>query len=268
MNLKKHNKELAVRLGLLDTAAVNQLAHELIELHEKKCIECQEDRLSCTVRPACTNRNFLNALIEIGVRPQDLPSFCYSQYLEQIRRFILEKKGRDMVDRRIPIKDLLSTLSVNSIRHFTTKFKKDWKKFSSAHEDNVMLVIGDSLMFRFDFAKGIVTLNPIHDCIENFQLFQLYCQIFSNYYKQKSTVKDLTLNWWLLSIDVEGQTQSSAKSQLKAGSLKGFDAVYVNEVDDSVKIQAEVIAGDESSSLEAGQLRDLFERVSKFEKQE
>ena len=267
MNLKKHKEELAVRMGLLDAAADNQLALELIELHEKKCIECQEDRLSCTVRPACKNRNFLNALIEIGVAPQDLPNFCFSQYLEQIRRFILEKKGRDMTDRRIPIKDLLSILNASSIRHFTTKFKKEWKNFSSTQEGNVMLVIGDNLVFDFDFARQIVTLNPIHDQISKFKVFKLYSRIFSNYYSLNSSVTDLTLNWWLLSIEVKGHTRSSAKSQLKPGSLKGFDAVYTTGNDDSVKIQAEVIAGDESSSLEVGQLRDLFERVSKFEKQ-
>jgi len=268
MNLKKHKEELADRMSLLDSAADNQIALELIDLYEKKCAECQEDRLSCTVRPACKNRNFLNALIEIGVKPQDLPSFCYSQYLEQIRRFILEKKGKEMTDRRIPVKDLLSTLSVNSIRHFTTKFKKVWKNFSSAHEGDLMLVIGDNLIFSFDFARGIVTLNPKQDPIIKFKVFDLYSQIFSSYFGQKSSVRDFTLNWWLLSIDVAGHTRSSVKSQLKAGSLKGFDAVYVTEIEDSVKIQAEVIARNESSSLSVGQLRGLFERVSKFEKQE
>ena len=268
MDMKKHKDEFAVRMNLLDVVADNQLAQELIELHEKKCIECQEDRLSCTVRPACKNRNYLNALIEIGVRPQDLPSFCYSQYLEQIRRFIIDRKGRGMIDRRIPIKDLLSTLGVSSIRHFTSKFNKIWKRFFSVHEDNVMLVIGDHLLFRFDFARGIVTLDPIYDKIENYEVFDLYCQIFSNYYKLKSKVQDLTLTWWLLSIDAKKHTLSSVKSQLKAGSLQGFETVYAAEIDGIVKVQAEVIAGDETSSLEAGQLRDLFERVSKFEKQE
>ena len=124
------------------------------------------------------------------------------------------------------------------------------------------------MIFSFDFVRGIVTLNPIHDRIRNFKVFNLYCQIFSDYYSLKAEVSDFTLNWWLLSIDVEDQTPSSAKSQLKAGSLKGFDAVYTNEIDGSVKVQAEVIADDESSSLEVGQLRSLFERVSTFEKQE
>jgi hypothetical protein len=268
MNVKKHKEELAHRLTLLDEVADTQLALELIELHEKKCIVCQEDRLGCTVRPACKFRNYLNALIDIGVTPQDLPSFCYGQHLDQIRRFILEKKGRDMVDRRIPIKDLLSTLNVSSIRHFTTKFKKEWSHFSAVQQDNVLLVVGDGLMFRFDFARGIVTLNPIHDLIESYEVFSLYSQIFSEFYGLKSSVADLTLNWWSLSIDVKGYSQSSVKSQLKVGSLSGFDTVYVGESDDSVRIQAEVVAGDESSSLEAGQLRTLFERVSKLEKQE
>ncbi|MHA2025889.1 MAG: hypothetical protein ACW98U_08300 [Candidatus Thorarchaeota archaeon] len=264
MELKKHKNELATRMSLLDIAADNQLAKELIELHEAKCSACQEDRLSCTVRPRCMNRNFLNALIEIGVKPQDLPSFCYSQYLEQIRRYILEKKGRGMVDRRIPIRDLLSTLSVSSIRHFSTKFKKIWKKFSSANANNVMLMAGDGLLFRFDFSREIVTLNPIHDRIDTYDVFRLYCELFSAYYNLETSVSDLTLNWWLLTFDVKGKDPASVKSILKSESAKTFDTVYSDVVDDITKIRAEVVVDGESSLIEAGQLRDLFDQVSKL----
>jgi hypothetical protein len=264
MELKKHKKELATRMSLLDIAADNQLAKELIELHEEKCTACQEDRLSCTVRPRCMNRNFLNALIEIGVRPQDLPSFCYSQYLEQIRRYILEKKGRGMVDRRIPNRDLLSTLSVSSIRQFSAKFKKIWKKFSSVTENDVMLIAGDGLLFRFDFSRGIVTLNPIHDQIDNYDVFRLYCELFSAYYNLKTSVSDLTLNWWLLTIDVEGKEPASVKGVRKSESAKAFDTVYTDVVDDSAVIRAEVIVDGGSSLIEAGQLQALFDLVSKL----
>ncbi len=264
MELKKHKNELATRMSLLDIAADNQLAKELIELHEQKCTACQEDRLSCTVRPGCTNRNFLNALIEIGVEPQDLPSFCFSQYLEQIRRFILEKKGRGMQDRRIPIKDLLSTLNVSSIRHFSTKFKKIWKRYSSVNENDVMLIVGDGLLFRFDFTRGIVTLNPVHDRINDFVVFRLYCELFSAYYDLKTSVTDLTLNWWLLTFDVEGKDPADVKTVLKSESARAFDTIYTDEVDDSTKIRAEVILDSESSIIESGQLKDLFEQVSKL----
>lgn len=264
MELKKHKNELATRMSLLDVAANNQLAKELIELHEAKCTACQEDRLSCAVRPRCMNRNFLNALIEIGVKPQDLPSFCYSQYLEQIRRFILDKKGRGMQDRRIAIKDLLSTLSVSSIRHFSTKFKKIWKNFSSVNEHHILLIVGDGLMFRFDFERGIVTLNPIHDRIDNFDVFRLYCELFSAYYDLKTSVTDLTLNWWLLTFDADGKDPANVRSVLKSEPAKAFDTIYTDEVDDSTKIRAEVIVDGESSLIEAGQLRNLFEKVSKL----
>ncbi|MFW9927090.1 MAG: hypothetical protein ACFFDM_10000 [Candidatus Thorarchaeota archaeon] len=264
MELTKHKNELATRMSLLDAAADNQLAKELIELHTSKCTACQEDRLSCTVRPRCTNRNFLNALIEIGVRPQDLPSFCYSQYLEQIRRFIMENKGRGMEDRRIPIKDLLSTLNVSSIRHFSTKFKKIWKNFSSVNEKDIMLIVGDGFLFRFDFTREIVTLNPIHDRIVDFDIFRLYCELFSNYYDLKVNVTDLTLNWWLLSFDVHGKDPTNVRGIVKSESAKNFDTIYLDEVDDSTMLRAEVIVDGESPLIETGQLRNLFDQVSKL----
>jgi len=262
MELKQHKEEFATRMSLLDAIADNQLAKELIELHEEKCTACQEDRLSCTVRPRCKNRNFLNALIEIGVRPQDLPSFCYSQYLEQVRRYILEMKGRGMEDRRIPIRDLLSTLSVSSIRHFSTKFKKIWKKFSSVNEDDIMLIAGDGLLFRFDFSRGIVTLNPINDQIGSFDLFRLYVELFSTFYGLKASVSDLTLNWWLITFDMKGKDPASIKGVLKSEPAKAFDTIYIDEMDDSTTIRAEVVVDGSSPLLKAGQLQDLFDLVS------
>jgi hypothetical protein len=264
MELKKHKEELATRIRLLDAISDVQLAQELIELYEEKCSACQEDRLSCTVRPRCKNRNFLNALIEIGVRPQDLPKFCYSQYLEQIRRYILDKKGRGMEDRRIPVRDLLSTLSVSSIRHFSTKFKKIWKKFSSVNENDVMLIIGDGLLFRFDFSRGIVTLNPKQDQIESYDVFRLYTELFSTYYGLKAHVSDLTLNWWLITFDVKGKDSAKIRGVLKSESAKAFDTIYTDDVDDTTLIRAEVVVDSESSLIRTGQLQDLFELVSKL----
>ena len=264
MELKKHKEELATRMSLLDFAANNQLAKELIELHEEKCTACQEDRMSCIVRPRCNNRNFLNALIEIGVNPQDLPSFCYSQYLEQIRRFILERKGRDMDDRRIPIRDLLSTLSVSSIRQFSTKFKKIWKSYSSVAENDIMLIKGDGLLFRFDFSRGIVTLNPRNDRINSFDVFKLYSELFSDFYNLKTSVSDMTLNWWLITFEVKRKDSASIKDVLKSEPAKAFDTIYTDEMDDSMLIRAEVVVDGGSPLIEAGQLQDLFDLVSKL----
>ncbi|MFW9956783.1 MAG: hypothetical protein ACFFCT_01820 [Candidatus Odinarchaeota archaeon] len=264
MELTKHNDELQQRMQLLDKPADQQLAKELMDLHQKKCTECQEDRLRCATRPACMNRNFLNALIEIGVEVNDLPNFCYNQNLEQIRRYVLEKKGRKMVDRRLPIKDLLQTLGISSIRHFTTKYKKEWTNFSSVHEGNIMLVAGDSLLFRFDFARGIATVNPTKDRIKTFNVFKLYCELFSERYQVKSTVKDLTPNWWILSVIADEPDSTAFRALQKSEIASAFEAIYIKETEGTVQLQIEVILDSDDKYLEAEFLNELFVKVSKI----
>ncbi|MGQ4912015.1 MAG: hypothetical protein ACP6KW_07575 [Candidatus Thorarchaeota archaeon] len=264
MELKKHNTELAQRMHLLDESSDMTLARELIELHEEKCRECQEDRLRCATNPACKNRNFLNALIEIGVEPHDLPSFCYSQYLNQVRRFVLEGKGLGHVDRRLPIKDLLSTLKVSSIRHFRTKFSKIWKKSSVSQAADIMLVSGDGLLFKFDFSRGIATLNPVHDVITGLEEFILYVNLFARYYDLTVEVKDLTSNWWLLVFDVTGIEEAEVRSLAKSKVAREFEAVYLAEEDGNKKLHIELISKGQYSTLESGHLRELFEKIEKM----
>jgi hypothetical protein len=264
MELTKHNDELQQRIQLLDVTADQQLAKELMDLHQKKCTECQEDRLRCATRPACMNRNFLNVLIEIGVEISDLPSFCYSQNIEQIRRFILEKKGRKMMDRRLPIKDLLQTLGVSSIKQFTTNFKKEWSNFSSVHQDNIMLVAGDGLLFRFDFARGIATVNPTKDRIKTYNVFKLYCNLFSERYEVKSTVKDVTPNWWTLSISTEDSDTTAFRALQKSELASAFEAIYFKETEGLAQLQIEVILDSDDKFLEAESLNELFVKLSKI----
>ncbi|TFG30790.1 hypothetical protein EU527_14030 [Candidatus Thorarchaeota archaeon] len=266
MELKKHNNQFSQRINLLDQISDTQLAKEFIEMHEVKCTECQEDRLRCATRPACKDRNFLNTMIEIGVEPEDLPNFCYSQNLEQIRRYVLEKKGRKMIDRRLPIKDLLSTLGVSSIRHFSTKFKKEWSNFSQVQENNVLLVAGDTLLFRFDFHRGIVTVNPTKDRIHSYDVFKLYCKLFSTYYEVESNIRDLTSNWWILSILLKDVDTANLRALQKSELAGAFEAIYYKEIDDKAQIDVEVIRNDSSTPLEAEHLQELFLKVSKLKK--
>lgn len=266
MELQKHNDQLSQRIELLDKASDAQLAKEFIEMHESKCTECQEDRLRCATRPACKDRNFLNTMIEIGVEPEDLPAFCFSQHLEQIKRYVLEKKGRRLNDRRFPIKDLLSTLGVSSIRHFTTKFKKEWSHFSQVQENDVLLVAGDDMLFRFDFHRGIVTVNIQKDRILDFDVFKLYCKLFSDYHEIESNVRDLTSNWWILSITLKAVDATNLRALQKSELASVFEAIYYKEMDDKVQIDVEVIHTDTSTSIEVENLRELFLQVSKLKK--
>ncbi|MHA1907601.1 MAG: hypothetical protein ACW98Y_09940 [Candidatus Thorarchaeota archaeon] len=262
MDIEKHNTELAERIHLLNIPADSQLAKELMKLHEAKCVSCQEDRLSCTVRPACKNRNFLNMLIELGVEPQDLPSFCYSVYLDQLKRFIIDKKGRGIVDRRLLIKDLLSTLKVSSIRHFNTKFKKEWKNYSSVSSKNQMLVAGDGLLFHFDFTRGIVIINPNEQPVNTFDVFNLFVEVLSNSKKVNAEANDITLNWWelkfRLSIKLEPEKVSSVKDKLP----KSFHSSQVVTTNEAIEIRTEIIVDNLESPIMVSELVDSFKRVS------
>jgi len=207
-------------------------------------------------------------LIEIGVEPQDLPSFCYSTYLEQIRRFILEKKGRGMVDRRIPIKDLLSTLRVSSIRQFTTKFKDEWSQSAVARDNNLMLVAGDELRFFFDFSRGIVVLNPIHMEIKELELVRLYVLLLSELYELNASIEDITLDWWVISIFTDHIPEAKARKALKDRLAKDFEGIYVEESNEGLEIQVEIIIDDSRGPIISGNLEQLFRLVSRLRQSE
>ncbi|MHA1247945.1 MAG: hypothetical protein ACTSPE_11505 [Candidatus Thorarchaeota archaeon] len=261
MHLQENADLFAKRIRLLDPDADRHLAREFMELHEDKCTRCQEDRLGCTVRPACKDRNFLNMLVEIGVPPRDLPSFCYSQYLVQIRRYILEKKGRGMADRRIPINDLLSALKMSSIRQFTTRFNKLWSRRARIREGDTLLVAGDNLLFHFDFARGIVELNPWHKEVQSFEMFDRYVRLLSQYHGVKAETFDATLNWWVLTVSVGSVDRGRVEKGLSELRDK-FEALHLVELDAGTAIQAEVVAGGSELSINVGALRMLFSLAS------
>jgi len=264
MNLKKHRESLVERMQLLNEVADSQLIKEFIELYEKRCKDCQEDRLGCTVRPACNNRNFLNMLIELGAEPEDLPSFCYSQYLEQIKRYILERKGRGMKDRRIPMKDFLSTLRVSSIKHFLSRFTKIWSVTSSVQEDNLKLISGDDLLFHFDFSRGIVVVNPWHQQFDSYLTFRLYTALLSNRYEIESTTQDLTQSWWMLSMNV-GEAKAVKETTLLADDiLERYENLHIEAIDGSVHIEAEVIINGKRNEFEVHDLVELFQSAAKL----
>jgi hypothetical protein len=205
-------------------------------------------------------------MIEIGVEPEDLPAYCYSLHISSIRRYILERKGRVVNNRRLPIKDLLQALSVSSIRHFTTKFKKVWSNFSQAQENDVMLVAGDNLLFRFDFHRGIVTFNPTMDEIDSFDVFKIYCKLFSAIYELPTKVKDITSNWWVASIELKNADAAGIRGIQRSKLANAFDSIYSREVDDMFHLEIEIVQSEGLPYLLVEQLQDLYISASKLGK--
>jgi hypothetical protein len=258
MDYESHDSTLASRVKLLDKAADTQLSKELMQLHKKKCTACQEDRLACTVRPACKERNFLNMLIDLGVDVKDLPSFCYSVYLDQVKRYILEKRTREMVDRRVPVRDFLSALNMSSIRQFTTRFSKIWAGFSTVREGNLLLVTGDDMVFHFDLARDIVILNPDHVPIRDFQTFRLYVSLLSEYHKLNCNISDETTNWWILSIEATNNDARKHLESLKSSIADRVEAFTLKTSNEGNRIQVEIVIDEHSAAPEVGDLKRIF----------
>ncbi len=261
MELVRHNRELAQRMSVLNGTANLQLAKEMMELHQKKCQECQESRLQCTIRPACKDRNFLNALIELGVENQDLPQYCFQQYCNRISRYVLAKKGSRLLDRRIPIKDLLSALKMSSIRQFNAKFKNEWAPYAMVRRHNIMLVAADEYIFHFDFTRGIVVLNPSEVGINRFELFELYVEVLNKYYDLNAEVKAHTLNWWVLRFDIPIKMTERTSKDLRSFLSEAFESFRLDSHNDNTSIEIEIILDNDYSSLPVRNLIMLFNRV-------
>ena len=146
-----------------------------------------------------------------------------------------------MNDRRLPIKDLLSTLKASSIRQFTTRFGKIWSNFTVVREGDIMLVAGDDLLFHFDFSKGVVILNPTHQHIRNYDAFKLYIELLSEFYKLEAAVSDLTRNWWTIKITIDGSDKVHSNKYAEKKLSSQFEEFYVESSDDAMYIEAEVV---------------------------
>jgi len=153
---------------------------------------------------------------------------------------------------------------VSSIRHFTTKFKKTWSKSASIHRKDAMLVAGDGLLFFFNFARGIVVMNPVHVKIKSLEEFKLYVDFFSKYYDLKSEVRDVTLNWWILNIAVDVESTVESIKPVKSKLSGSFDALTVESSENVVNIHAEVIIDENRKPLFVDGLEKAFTVSSKL----
>jgi len=111
-----------------------------------------------------------------------------------------------------------------------------------------------------------VTVNPSKDRIDSFDVFKLYCKLFSKIYELPSAVTDVTSNWWVLSIAVEGADLAGIRNIQRSKLANAFEAMYSKEVEDKVHLDVEVIQSEGSSALMAEQLQNLFESASKLGK--
>ena len=68
--------------------AMVQLNQLLFKELREYCDICEEDRMICVLSPQCPKRILLKVRIQSGAQLEDLPKFCYSQAVNNIKRYI------------------------------------------------------------------------------------------------------------------------------------------------------------------------------------
>ena len=104
------------------------------------------------------------------------------------------------------------------------------------------------------------------DRIDSFEVFKLYCELFSVVHGFTSTVKDVTSNWWIVSITVKDADAASIRVFQRSNMANAFESIYSKEVDDTIQLDVEVVQNIGPPYLLVEQLQELFESASKLGK--
>ncbi|MHA1584567.1 MAG: hypothetical protein ACTSVU_00560 [Promethearchaeota archaeon] len=80
-----------VSSGPVPKDAMIQLNHLLFKELNEYCAACEDDRMICVLSPMCPNRILLKVRIQSGAEQKEIPRFCYSQSVNNIRRFLKKK---------------------------------------------------------------------------------------------------------------------------------------------------------------------------------
>ncbi|MFX0067453.1 MAG: hypothetical protein ACFFA1_05920 [Promethearchaeota archaeon] len=169
------------------------LVEELLSHICDVCVECESDRIKCAFKPICgSNRPFLNVMIDLGMKLEDLPQYCLQQRTNMIKRYLHGKiKYLSLKDAKIPLKLLLETIPKDrSLPLFVPKNPKELidvlkdefnrnfeevtitpdegdEKYLHNIPEKIMFVAVDGKLLYLDLENGTATMNPLNDPIDS-----------------------------------------------------------------------------------------------------
>ncbi len=169
------------------------------------CKQCQRDRMRCTIKPLCPDRVFLNMLIALGARTNDLPSFCFQVSIRALESYLKSGARRDHPhEPRYPL---------SYFRRFV-QFKKDddeanfkaFKEFLEtrtkqtvhgyAIENRWYFGVGNGI-FIVDLKRELVSLNPDGDIVHHEALEPLLTFLMEMHGLSAEILKDMQDTWYL-----------------------------------------------------------------------
>jgi hypothetical protein len=231
MTFREEDLVKYISKAIVPKEAMMQLNQLLFKELREFCDICEDDRMICVLSPQCPKRILLKVRIQSGAKLEDLPKFCYSQAVNNIKRYL--NKNTTLYtpkDELIYNPDFLDAIFPRLQKKILKHFQKDKKlvheiikqsKVPAVHLDIhhadrdifnkirnkdkliregtfIYDIVGEFLLVWFEgnificnFRTGITNINAQEDLIEDLHIINL---VFHIYCSENNIVGQTTLN--------------------------------------------------------------------------
>ena len=220
-----------------DSNSMDYIAREFLNLMKQKCEKCLRYRTECALNPHCKDRRYINILIDMGVKPDDLPSFCYLQHKRSIENILKSKPNLfDPTDAKLYLTDFLQILGVkktlsknikricNNLDMLLPKFASNFESIFLENKKLYIFSMNDSLNL-IDFDSEIVTINLKHEYPKSEEELRSYILLYKKIFQLDIEIIEEMWGWWY--IKVTFPNLNTLKKRLKHFEDKvGADNTY------------------------------------------
>jgi hypothetical protein len=193
------------------TLLVQKAAERMLDLDK----ECQDDRMTCTVRPLCEKRRWLSILIKAGAPQNVIPKFCYELQQKIVDRSLKKEKyfyePEDcaiyldefflLVSQSSPYK-LAKMLDNSDYEDLTwtleSFFRSRFNRVMSLNLEENLIIIADDVLWYIDYIDKYVILNINDERIFSQATLLSLLKFFSRYYKIDLKIFESAPELWIL----------------------------------------------------------------------
>ncbi|MFX1451857.1 MAG: hypothetical protein ACFFCM_13505 [Promethearchaeota archaeon] len=211
---KKYSKEFNNYLEKFDEfGSIDYISREFLGLMRQKCYNCNKSRVECAFQPHCENRKYMNVMIEMKVNPNDLPAFCYSQQLRNIKDFLDGKAYLiEPIDYKVFLSDFIEILNIKikvETKNYEKLLNEIIKKLTDlkgkvntirrkGEKKYYFMLIARGIIYYIDLQKEIVTINLQNKAIETENELKDVIELYKQYYNIEIEIIEEMTGWWYL----------------------------------------------------------------------
>ncbi|MHA1798664.1 MAG: hypothetical protein ACTSVY_09470 [Candidatus Helarchaeota archaeon] len=197
-----------------DSNSMDYIAREFLGLMKQKCEKCLRYRTECALNPHCKDRKYINILISLNVKPDDLPGFCYLQHKRSIENLLKGKPNLfEPIDAKLYLKDFLDIVGVKktlskNIRRICHNLDILLPKLSPIFEsrylefDEIYIFSFNDMLNLIDFKVEVVTMNIKFEYPQSEEELKCYIALYQKIFNLDVEIIEEMWGWWYLKITI------------------------------------------------------------------